>query len=818
MTEPLLTENFPAKMRVGRPFQLLSAIMPRFVEVTSFLQFPSILFAVFVAVLEINSAQATGPKKVEYNRDIRPILSDKCFYCHGPDAKHREADLRLDEEASAKDFALIPGKPDESEVFRRITSEDEAERMPPLESGKSLTPAEIELIQRWIQAGAEYQPHWAYVVPKRHPIPKVKNTTWPKSWIDRFLLAQMEAEGIQPSPDADAVTLVRRLHFDLTGLPPSPETVQAFLSNPDEANYEAMIDRLLASDHFGERMAVYWLDLVRYADTVGYHGDQDHNISPYRDYIIEAFNDNLPFDQMTREQLAGDLLPGSTVDQKTASGYNRLLQTTHEGGLQPKEYLAIYAADRVRNVSNVWMGATVGCAQCHDHKFDPYTAKDFYAFQAFFADLDEAQHFKLGSNALPTRRPPELKVLSKREREKISELESQIQKLEQQHGADNKPRIAAVRKEIQTLQKNARLTMISAAIKPRTIRILPRGDWLNETGPIVTPAYPEFEAPNSHTKKRLTRLDLANWLCDPKAGTGGLTARVFVNRLWYLMFGAGISRSLDDFGGQGEPPSHPELLDHLAIEFSENGWNVKRMIKQIVMSRAYRQSSIASSSLVAVDPSNRLFARQSRYRLPAEFVRDTALSISGLLDPTIGGPSVRPYQPAGYYRHLNFPTRTYKPDRDERQWRRGVYVHWQRQFLHPMLKAFDASNREECVAERPRSNTPLAALTMLNDPTFVEASRMFAQRILKADAKTDRDRLKFAYLEAVSREPDARESELLLKLLAANRQHYSKNPKLAEDFLNIGLADVKTPQPIELAAWANVARAILNMSETTTRN
>ena len=551
----------------------------------------------------LNPQCAIAEDEVEYNRNIRPILSDKCFFCYGPDAKHREADLRLDVEENAKESVIVASKPAESELVRRITSPDASERMPPEDSGKKLSSKEIHLLKQWIAQGAKYQTHWAYVAPKRQPAPAVKDQTWSDHWIDRFLLVRWEKEELKPAPDADPVTLIRRLSFDLTGLPPSPSDVDAFVKDHSESAYEALVDRLLDSDHYGERMAVYWLDLVRYADTVGYHGDQDHNISPYRDYVMDAFNDNLPFDQFTREQLAGDLLPGSTIDQKIASGYNRLLQTSHEGGVQPKEYLAIYAADRVRNVSNVWMGATVGCAQCHDHKYDPYTSKDFYSLAAFFADIDEAQHFKLGSNALPTARPPELNVLTKRERHRIAKLEEQVRSLKDQladtnSGLSEVERLIAKReREIETIRKNARLTMISLSIKPRTMRILPRGNWLDDSGPLVEPAVPEFLGPIEADHSRKTRLDLANWLCEAQQGAGGLTARVFVNRLWYLFFGVGISRSLDDFGGQGEPPMHPELLDRLAVEFYEGGWDIKKTIKQIVMSRAYRQSSVAGPEL-----------------------------------------------------------------------------------------------------------------------------------------------------------------------------------------------------------------------------
>ncbi len=463
----------------------------------------SLIFIIAQMLVSLLGNAAFAEDGIDYNRDIRPILSDKCFFCHGPDASHREADLRLDDENIAKEWVIIEGKPLESEVIRRITSEDESERMPPVESGKKLSAKEIQLLRDWIAQGANYQPHWAYVPPKRHAVPSVKNARWSDHWVDRFLLARWEKAGRKPSPDADAVTLVRRLHFDLTGLPPTREDVEKFVKDPNEREYyEDLVDRLLASEHFGERMAVYWLDLVRFADTVGYHGDQDHHISPYRDYVIDAFNENLPFDQFTREQLAGDLLKGSTVDQKIASGYNRMLQTSHEGGVQPKEYLAIYGADRVRNVSNVWMGATVGCAQCHDHKFDPYTAKDFYSLQAFFADLDEAQHFKTGSNAMPTSRPPELKVLTKRERQRLEVLEDRIASLSATPSDEGKTQIAELQQEADSIRKDARLTMISVSIEPRTIRVLPRGNWLDDSGEIVEPAVPEFLAERTGDQRR----------------------------------------------------------------------------------------------------------------------------------------------------------------------------------------------------------------------------------------------------------------------------------------------------------------------------
>lgn len=758
--------------------------------------------------------QVMAEKPLDYNRDVRPILSENCFYCHGPDPEHREADLRFDEEEAAKDYAIVAGDLDSSEFYQRIIAEPDL-RMPPVDSGKKLSAKDIATLKRWIEQGAQYEKHWAYVPPKDCPVPEVQNKDWPQSDIDRFLLAKMESEGLKPSPEADKVTLIRRVTFDLTGLPPTVEEVNSFLNDQSPDAFEKVVDRLLASDRYGERMAIYWLDLVRFADTVGYHGDQDHNISPYRDYVLDAFNNNLPFDQFTREQLAGDLLPDSTIDQKIASGYNRLLQTTHEGGLQEKEYLAIYAADRVRNVSQVWMGATVGCAQCHTHKYDPYTIDDFYSLAAFFADVDEAQHFKVGTNALPTKRPPEIKVLSQRERAKLAELQSELAEVSR----DDQAETSRLRKQIDALNKSARLTMVTESIKPRQMRVLPRGNWLDDSGAIVTPAIPTFLGSIDTEKDRATRLDLANWLTDPKHGSGSLTARVFANRMWYLFYGVGLSASLGDFGGQGEPPVHPELLDHLAIDFYQNGWDIKRLVKTMVMTAAYKQSSFADAETRERDPYNRFYSHQTRHRLPAEMIRDNALAVSGLLNLEYGGPSVKPYQPAGYYRHLNFPQRKYHEDKDQQQWRRGVYVHWQRQFLHPSLKAFDAPSREECTVERARSNTPLAALALLNDPTYIEAAREFASRILSTEAKDDNDLLNRAYMLALSRKPDTDEEQILLQILKENREIYRKDTAAAAKLLEIGLKPSDNAIEVaELAAWTQVARVIFNLDEFITRN
>ncbi|MCA9062999.1 MAG: PSD1 domain-containing protein [Planctomycetaceae bacterium] len=778
-------------------------------------------------------AQQQNVRPVDFNRDIRPILSDRCAACHGPDQSHREADLdvtSVDSLTAERDGHRVVNseEPSSSLLIERIISQDQDIVMPPADSGKKLKSEEVALLRRWVEEGARWSPHWAYNVPVRDA---TATATKPAhEWIDALIVRQQKEEGIQPeqiAPSADVVTLIRRTSFDLAGLPPSPEDVVRLKENWSPEIYAAWVDALLASDASAERLTAYWLDLVRFADTCGYHGDQDHNISPYRDWVIDAFSQNMRFDDFTRAQLAGDLLPNSDTDTKIASGYNRMLQTSHEGGVQPREYLAIYGADRVRNVSIVWLGATMGCAQCHDHKYDPYTLKDFYALEAFFADLDEAQHFKVGDNSLPTKRPPELTVLTRRERDVLQQLQTKLAELKQQatREPDNQELAEKIRRlgfEIEDLNASARKTMISVAMaEPRTIRILPRGNWLDDSGEVVEPAVPAFLGSLSGLGRRANRLDLANWLTDPDDGVGLLTARVMVNRFWYLMFGAGLSPSLDDFGGQGIPPAHPALLDSLAVEFVDSGWNVRHLLKEIALTQAYQRSSDPIDGVAAVDPTNQWLTHQSSFRLPAEMVRDNALAVSGLLVRTVGGPSVKPYQPDGYYRHLNFPTRKYSASTDEQQWRRGVYVHWQRQFLHPMLKAFDAPTREECTARRPRSNTPLAALTLMNDPTFVEAARAFADRLLVFDgsgqAADDAERLDEAALLALSRKPDEEERRVLLSLLEMARKDFRSRPDAAAQLVQTGNSAPENESQVELAAWTTVCRALLNLDEATTR-
>ncbi|MBI3417385.1 MAG: PSD1 domain-containing protein [Verrucomicrobia bacterium] len=1018
-------------------------------------------------------AVAESKTAIEFNRDIRPIFSDNCYACHGPDKNKRKAGLRFDVEEIAKgkldsgDFAVVPGDTAKSKLLKLITPTDEDDRMPPPKTGKSLTAAQVDLLRRWIEQGAVWQGHWAYLPPKRPVIPPVKQKDWPRNEMDSFLLARIERDGLSPSAETDRRTLIRRLSLDLLGLPPKPEDVESFVKSRDPRAYGKLVDRLLASPHFGERLAIQWLDLVRYADTVGFHGDMDYSVWPFRDYVINAFNSNLPFDQFTREQLAGDLLPRATPQQKIASGYNRLNRVSTEGGVQDKEYLAKYAADRVRTTSTVWMGATMACCECHDHKFDPYSTKDFYSFAAFFADLTEkgfyADGFGKGDwgprmavpNAAQERRINALdlrigelqnemeaitdkQLASSRERWQAAVLEAEkagrldwtnqmplraessdgatleIQtntsiiatgkvpksatytvtipanldritalrletstdelfpgnsitpfgttfvlsefEVSMARGKDAKPRAvkiaravadsaypgfpvqalldgkvetgwafgdrpptdhraafifaeaisggpdvtftvrlkhdpayprqlvgkfrlsltsfdyvapqksnmpedvfkalhlaAAERKEEHTnavvkfyrsvapeLEPLARklssllaerdlitgrlpTMLVSLKTEPRTMRVLPRGNWMDDSGTEVQPAVPHFLRQPETGNQRPTRLDLANWIVSPE---NPLTARVFVNRLWRLFFGTGLSRTLDDLGSQGEWPTHPELLDWLASEFMQpttaanvHPWDVKHIVRLIVTSHTYQQTSISNPTLDERDPFNRLLARQTRFRLDAELVRDNALAVSGLLVEKLGGPSAHPYQPEGYYAALNFPRREYAPDTGDNLYRRGLYTHWQRTFLHPSLLAFDAPSREECTVNRVNSNTPLQALVLLNDPIYVEAARVFAENILRKSGRDFDQRLKWAYERALARAPSAQETRLLSELHGKQLTHFQSKQSDALALISTGekpvARDLNAP---ELAAWTSVARAILNLHETISRN
>jgi hypothetical protein len=1027
------------------------------------------LFPVGPLVSVVLLASTAAAEPVSFNRDIRPIMSDTCFHCHGNDAGTREAGMRLDvreaalEETAGGVVPIVPGDPDSSAIIQRIFDTDDP--MPPESAHKPLSAEQKELFRRWVAEGAEYEPHWAYAPLSRPAVPEAAAASHP---IDAFIQADLAAKGLEPAPVAPPHVLARRLALDLTGLP-----LEAALPDGSGAATDAaLVDALLASPHYGERMAVWWLDIARFADTVGFHGDQNQRIFPYRDYVINAFNANKRFDDFTREQLAGDLLPNPTTEQLVATGYNRLNMMTREGGAQPKEYLAKYGAERVRSVAAAWFGSTFGCAECHDHKFDPITARDFYELQAFFADVKQwGVYSNYGYTPEPELRgfdndhpfPPEIQVespwLKKRHDRLQKQLDDQVGAIAQRlaadpaaqaaqatwepkvaaflqshadgwfpivpaetritkndkplpdreakvspahavwsgkplgggeaieivAGLDGLPAIAAVRltADLETLEPaqraaiaGSRLTLslaihpaegkprplrllageatvkrpvyrsglevpglssewrlpfdlaegvqpeavwltdpvtlasgeqlvatiggdgklpvwiaasplgaagpmlasdtadraslatpasvrspdqaarataafflatafdraafdqvhslakdldalfegqtwtlvTEATPNPLTIRVLPRGNWQDESGPVVLPATPGFLPGRieSSEERRLTRLDLANWLV---SDVNPITPRAVMNRLWALFFGTALSSAVDDLGSQGELPSHPQLLDWLACEFRDSGWDIKHMIRLIVTSHAYRQSSVLQPAALAIDPANRLLASQNPRRLEAEFVRDNALAIAGILNlEDIGGPSVKPYQPADYYAALQFPNRTYVADTDARQWRRGVYTHWQRTFLHPMLANFDAPARDECAAARTLSNTPQQALTLLNDPIFVEAARKLAERLLaESSPHDDAGRIRLAYRLALNRQPRAAEAASLAGFLAAQRDAFAATPADAEKLLAVGHAPRPDFDPVEHAAWTQLARVLLNTQEVITR-
>jgi hypothetical protein len=1009
----------------------------------------------------------TANAEVHFNRDIRPIMAETCFRCHGPDKNSRMAGMRLDiREEAMKPTAsgavpIVPGDPEKSAIVQRVFATN-ARIMPPAFAHKELTQAQKNTIRQWVAEGAKYEGHWAYQRIRRPEVPGSGNP------IDALIAARLAAVGLHPSPEADRRTLIRRVTLDLTGLPPTPEEIAAFEKDGD---YEKLVDRLMASPRYAEQQAMHWLDNVRYADTCGYHGDNAFPAWPYRDYVLRAFRDNMPFDEFTREQLGGDLIPNATDEQKVASAYNRLNRTSAEGGLQPKEYLAKYAADRVRTTVAVWMGSTLGCAECHDHKFDPFTSRDFYAMKAFFADIKETglvpdrgknawgsqialpspeqarklhllqgdleqarrrlgekmkalepkrdewekqllagyeagelewkfQHptsaksangavltihnddlvdmtsysganltaFKAPGNGLVvvsgpnpdnetymlTMQPgtgtwrqlglelvqdeslPGIRLARGADRLVITELDAELdgRKLPFIAGLANvsnqapeylpigafdgdpktgwavstyneTPKVMLtlrfeaplVTQEGQTLtvrihhdselrrstlgrfrialssgmyaapnpdkgkeipdavlkalhtpedkrtaaQKNAvaahyqwcspevhqeanevaRLEMalarleieipravVTEATTPTETRILPRGNWMDASGAVVEPAIPAFLGKLDTGELRATRLDLANWLVSKD---NPLTARVYVNRMWRQLFGTGLSKVLDDLGSQGEWPTHPELLDWLAAEFMEH-WDMKHLVRLIVTSKTYKQSSMRTLEMDEKDPDNRLLAHQSRFRVDAEVVRDIALYVSGLMHEKFGGPSAKPYQPDGYLATLNFPKREYAASHGADLYRRGVYTFWQRSFLHPSLLTFDAPTREECVVNRVNSNTPLQALVLLNDPIYVEAARVFAERMMQRG-------IGWGFETAASRKASAEELKILDGLYRKELAHYRGASDEARELVHVG----ESPVPAglgtaELAAMTTVARAILNTHETITRN
>ena len=1039
---------------------------------------------------KLHARKETAPVRVDYDRDVRPILSENCYKCHGFDPNQRQAGLRLDTAAGAYGaltsggHALVAGNPAASGVYQRAMAGG-ALHMPPVSTGKKLTVAQISVLRQWIVQGGKYDAHWSFVPPKRPPLPAVRNAVWVKNPIDRFILARLDQEGLKPSPEADRAKLIRRLSFDLTGLPPTPIEVDAFVKDTGKDAYEKVVDRLLASPHYGERMAVSWLDLARYADTHGFHIDSQRDMWRWREWVIAAFNTNLPYDQFVVQQLAGDLLPKATLDQRVASGFNRNHPINFEGGAIPEEYATAYIVDRIDTTATAFMGLTMRCAQCHDHKYDPITQKDYYRFYALFHNVTEQGLDGQSGNATPFLKAPDAaqqaqldtadaKLAAAQAALKNRAAEAQpglaawvktkyvaqdtasavtnglaayyrldegmgadlhdtagtvsavaltgkpvwsqgrfgpvlafdgavtadlgvkigfersdkfsygawvnptsnegmtvLSRMDDSHGfrgfdlyigegkiyvhlihdweknairvntkqpielnkwthifatydgsskakgitiyINGKPaaldithdaltdsiqakaplrlgrrdtaapfkgmieavriyrrqvsaaevqqiadfdtlrRILAGPDEKRTPDQRARLltyylitqdepyrrlsadlvvaqsgrdaidksiptTMVMQEMeKPRDTFILQRGQY-DKPGEKVTAGTPDF-LPPLPAGQPVNRLTMARWLVDP---SHPLTSRVAVNRTWQMLFGTGLVKTAEDFGTQGERPSHPELFDWLATEYIRTGWDTKALLRLIVTSATYRQSSRVTPALKERDPENRLLARGARFRLQGEFVRDQALAVSGLLVEKVGGPSVHPYQPAGLWEELafggSFSAQTYVQDHGENLYRRGMYTFWKRTCPPPSLQAFDAPEREFCLVRRSVTNTPLQALTLMNDPTYVEASRRFAERIMKEGGATPQQRILTAYRLAMGRSAKPAEIDTMLGLFNQQAVGFRLDPSAAKKLLAVGeSARDASLDTAELAAWTTVASVLLNLDETITK-
>ncbi len=939
------------------------------------------------------SAQATEP--LSFNRDIRPILSEKCFQCHGPDSVSREADLRLDTAAGLSSVTTAKGA-DTAELLRRINHQDPGQLMPPPDSGRELTPAEIERLQLWIEQGASWQQHWAFLPPIRPAPPQVSGTAQVQNPIDQFVIARLSETGLQPAAPADKATLIRRVTFDLTGLPPTPSEVDAFLQDNSAQAWQRVVDRLLASPHYGERMATIWLDAARYADSHGYSLDRRRVMWPWRDWVISAFNQNLPFDQFTVEQIAGDLLPDATIAQQVATGFNRNHPIQSEGGVINEEYRVETVVDRVETTAAVFLGLTLGCARCHDHKYDPISQQDFYQFYALFNNVPETAHVGNRDNDADK---PMLQAASVLQQTQIAQLQQLIaaaeadlqqQQTEQfppvetiwiddelpqganafgngggpqeflfvssntapvfsgkkvsqresmgrgQHGfegaqpltisagtklftwvyldADNPPqeimlqfngpkgwehrawwgknliewgtdgsssrlsmgplpdtgkwvrlevdaaavgltpgsqltgwaftqfdgrvywdrsgivstpvspaaaRLNELRAELETLQQELPTVMVMAELSPRRpTYILTRGQYDQPSSTEVQPQLPEVLgvlAPSHPDRQHADRLSLARWLVSEQ---NPLTARVTVNRLWQLCFGAGLVATPEDFGSQGALPTHPELLDWLATEFVRSSWDTKAMLRLLLTSATYQQSSVITQQHLEMDPRNQLLSRAARFRLPAEMLRDNALVVSGLLESRLGGPSVYPYQPPGLWDDVvygNVPG--FQQDHGWKLYRRSLYTYWKRSVPPPNLQILDAPSREACVLQRSRTNTPLTSLVLMNDPTFVEAARCLAERALREVAGDDEQRLRWLVRITTSRTPTDQELPLLLAALQQSRERYQADPQAAERLMTVG--EYPWDQQLdctEIAAFGSVCSALLNTDEVISRN
>jgi len=784
---------------------------------------------------------------LSYSRHVRPILSNNCFVCHGPDEEDRQAEFRLD----------VPGEADLEAMLERITSSDPDMMMPPPESHKKLSARQVETLKQWIAQDAPYEDHWAFVSPRIRDRPPIQNTEWSDQAIDHFVLARLEQAGLRPGPQADKRTLIRRVTFDLTGLPPTLAEIQAFLNDSSDRAYDALVERLLARPQYGEHMARYWLDLVRFADTNGLHHDHYREMTPYRDWVIRSFNENLSFDQFITYQLAGDLFREPSIDQQIASGFNRLHLIIDRGTALPEESFMRNVVDRVTAVGTAFLGLTVQCAVCHDHKYDPITQRDFYQLYAFFNNFDGDPETGGSRTTLDFKRglqPPYLNLPSPSQQEELRRLDSEIANLEtqikaiqarqaekshqvekeedKQAGAD--PSDAAnglkgLSAELDQLRA-ARATLVTAIpvtlvmkerAEARPAHILIRGAY-DQPGARVERNTPSFLPPMQAKAGLKTRLDLAKWLVDP---SHPLTARVAVNRFWQQLFGIGLVKTSENFGAQGESPSHPELLDHLTRRFVDSGWDVKSLLRSIVLSQTYQQSSQATRDAYVADPENRLLARGSRFRMDAEMIRDQVLAISGLLNPVMHGKSVKTPQPDGLWKIVSMPNsypRVFEADTGNRAFRRSVYTFWKRGLPPPQMTIFDAPSRESCIARRERTNTPLQALLLMNEEQYFTAAMHYAKSLLGSSDLTDDQRLQQAYETITSQAP----SEATLRHLSNALQEFY-NIYTADDVSTRAMiassaeADIQaitdSKQQAEVATWTMLVHSLLNLDATRNR-
>ncbi len=760
---------------------------------------------------------AADQREIDFARDIRPLLSNACFQCHGPDEEGREADLRLDTADGAyADLggyqAIKPNEPDASALVARITTSDTDERMPPPDSGLKLSPADIELLKAWIARGGKYDQHWAFRPIRRAPIPQLDASSMHNS-IDAFVINRLDEAGLTLADEADRSTLIRRVCLDLLGLPPSRDELASFLGDQHPGAFDRMVERVLANPHYGERWGRHWLDQARYADTNGYTVDSERSMWPYRNWVIQAINADLPFDQFTIEQLAGDILPEPTQDQLVATGFHRNTLINQEGGTDNEQFRNETVVDRVNTTGAVWLGLTVGCAQCHTHKFDPLTQHEYYQLFAFFNSSQDV------NSVAPT-----LTTASDTQRVRLAELDSQIAQTtaastDTAHPKVDLPdaektKLAAHLKGLQDERnKTAKAlptTMIMRELaKPRETNVLIRGDFLRK-GDVVKANVPAFLPPLIGETPGGTRLDLAKWLVSDE---NPLTARVTVNRVWGRFFGQGLVETENDFGLQGTPPTHPELLDWLSSELIATGWSMKELHRAIVTSATYRQSSHQREAAERVDPLNKLISRQTRLRVDAEVVRDLALTASGLLDGQIGGPSVYPPQPDGVYaftqRNAGWPT-----SKGADRYRRGLYTFFMRSAPYPMLTTFDTPRFDTTCTLRVRSNTPLQSLTLANDEAMLENARALGRRLID-EAEEYRNRIILAYQLCFARDPDQQEADRLLAFVESQRADFLAN--LPEAKLFSQAATASGEQLAELAAWTAVARVLLNLDEFITR-